>query len=101
MIVLTVVSHHGRPVSGLSARFDELGGTIGRADNNQLVLPDDERMISRVHARLLYRNGGYALIDNGSNPITINGTTVGSGREAPLVIGDELYFYYAGADRVI
>ena len=83
MIVLRVLSYNGTPADGPQAQFDELGGTIGRADNNQLVLSDPERTISRVHARVLFRAGGYAVVDNGSNPISVNGLTVGPGREQP------------------
>jgi type VI secretion system FHA domain protein len=90
MIVLRVLSYNGEPADGLQAQFDEIGGTIGRADNNQLVLPDPERTISRVHARVVFRGGGYAVVDNGSNPISVNGLPVGAGREQPLKPGDQL-----------
>lgn len=90
MIALTVLSYNGAPADGLSAQFDELGGTIGRANNNQLVLPDPERTISRVHARLVFRGGGFAIADNGSNPISVNGTPTGAGREHPLKPGDRV-----------
>ena len=90
MIVLRVLSYNGAPADGPSAQFDELGGTIGRADNNQLVLPDPERTISRVHARVVFRGGAYTVVDNGSNPISVNGAVVGAGREQPLAVGDEL-----------
>ena len=90
MIVLTVLSYSGVPAEGLSASFDELGGSIGRADNNQLVLPDPERSISRMHARVVFRGGQYAIVDNGSNPVSVNGSAVPLGREQPLRPGDEL-----------
>jgi FHA domain-containing protein len=91
MILLTVQSYNGTPsAGGPSASFDELGGTIGRADHNQLVLPDPERTISRVHARVLFRASGYFIVDNGSNPISVNGTPVGAGREWPLKPGDKV-----------
>ena len=90
MIVLTVLSYNGERAQGPSAQFDELGGTIGRADNNQLVLPDPERTISRIHARVVYRAGRYAIVDNGSNPISLNGIPAGAGREQPLNPGDEV-----------
>lgn len=90
MIVLTVLSYNGAPSEGLSASFDELGGSIGRADSNQLVLPDPERTISRVHARLVFRNGSYTIVDNGSNPISVNGTPLGAGREHPVKPGDQV-----------
>ncbi|MDE2566882.1 MAG: FHA domain-containing protein, partial [Burkholderiales bacterium] len=90
MILLRVLSYNGARVDGPSAQFDELGGTIGRADTNQLVLPDPERTISRVHARVVFRNGAYGVVDSGSNPISVNGLALGSGREQPLKPGDEL-----------
>lgn len=91
MITLTVTSFNGLPAdSSLSASFDELGGTIGRADTNQLVLPDPDRAISRVHAQIVFRAGAFAIIDRGSNPITVNGQAVGSGREQAIQAGDQV-----------
>ncbi len=91
MITLTVVSYNGQPSdSRLSANFDELGGTIGRADTNQLVLPDPDRAISRVHAQVVFRNGDFAIIDRGSNAILVNDRALGSGREQRLVAGDRV-----------
>ena len=91
MITLTVISFNGSPTNGpLSAGFDELGGTIGRADTNQLVLPDPDRQISRVHAQVVYRSGSFAIVDRGSNPISVNGRLVGSGREMAIKEGDEV-----------
>jgi FHA domain-containing protein len=90
VITLTVKSFNGAPADGPSFSFDELGGTIGRADTNQLVLPDPERTISRVHAQVVFRNGGFALVDRGSNPIAVNGRALGSGVEAPIRAGDQV-----------
>ncbi|MEF7614131.1 type VI secretion system-associated FHA domain protein TagH [Aquincola sp. MAHUQ-54] len=90
MIVLTVQSFNGQATASLAASFDELGGTIGRADTNQLVLPDPERSISRVHAQVVFRHGSYALVDRGSNAVIVNGQPLGNGREAPLKHGDTL-----------
>jgi type VI secretion system FHA domain protein len=93
MILLTVLSFNGSPLTdkaGLAASFDELGGTIGRADNNHLVLPDPERSISRVHARIVFRAGAYSVIDSGSNPIAVNGRTLGASTEQALKPGDQL-----------
>src|SRR4051794_38144714 len=67
-----------------------MGGNIGRADNNQLVLPDPERTISRVHAQIVFRGGRYAIVDRGSNPIAVNGRPLGNGHEAMLAPGDEI-----------
>ena len=88
MIVLAVMTYNGAAVEPIEASFDELGGTIGRADGNLMVLPDPERTISRVHGKVVYRNGSYAIEDRGSNPILVNGNVVGHGKEWPLAPGD-------------
>jgi len=91
VIIITVASYNGAPLAQpLAAQFDELGGNIGRADNNQLVLPDPERSISRVHAQVVFRGGRYAIVDRGSNPISVNGRPLGNGQEAPLQSGDQI-----------
>ncbi len=79
------------PIAPIAAEFDELGGSIGRGEASTLMLPDPARLISRTHAVVLYRNGGYVVRDQGSaTPVLINGTAIGNGNEAPLVHGDEL-----------
>jgi FHA domain-containing protein len=92
MIRLTVSTFNGlAPSQPLSAQFDELGGDIGRADTNRLVLPDPERTISRVHARVLFRvHSGYGIVDQGSNAISVNGIQLGKGREAAIQPGDRI-----------
>lgn len=90
MISISVTSYNGASTASLIGHFDELGGNIGRAENNQLVLPDPERTISRVHAQVVYRNGRYAIVDRGSNPISVNGRPLGNGQEALIQPGDEL-----------
>jgi FHA domain-containing protein len=90
VISISVTSYNGASTAPLSGHFDELGGNIGRAENNQLVLPDPERTISRVHAQVVFRNGRYAIVDRGSNPISVNGRPLGNGQEAFIEPGDEL-----------
>lgn len=90
MIVLSVSSYNGAPTEPREASFDELGGTIGRATTNQLVLPDPDRTISRVHAQVVLRNGNFAVVDRGSNAISVNGVPLGNGRESALKPGDTL-----------
>lgn len=90
MIVLTVLSYNDAAAEGLSAGFDEMGGTIGRSDKNQLVLPDPERTVSRVHARIVFRSSGYGIVDLGSNPVSVNAVAVGNGLEAALKPGDRV-----------
>jgi len=90
MIVLSVTSYNGRAAEPTEARFDELGGSIGRADGNLLVLPDPLRTVSRVHAHIAFRGGVYTIEDRGSNPIQVNGKVVGRERPWPLAAGDVL-----------
>lgn len=91
MITLTVSSYKGAAAPGnLSVGFDELGGTIGRADTNQMVLPDPERGISRVHAQVVFRSGSYALIGRGANQVIHNGKAVAHGSEVTLADGDQI-----------
>jgi len=59
---------------------------IGRAVDNDIVVGDAS--VSRHHASIEYRNGGFVLRDLGSH----NGTWLGGQRvtEAPLALGDTL-----------
>lgn len=61
--------------------------TIGRSDDNVLVLEDD--MVSRHHAVLERKGGRYLVRDLGSRlGTTLNGEPVGE--KAALVNGDEI-----------
>src|SRR5262249_15964855 len=74
MITLRVTSFNGQPLPApLSADFPEGGGTIGRGESNRLVLADPERYVSRMQARVDYRNAQWLLSNQGANPITLNG----------------------------
>ncbi|KVQ17132.1 type VI secretion system-associated FHA domain protein TagH [Burkholderia ubonensis] len=70
--------------------FGMQGGTIGRATDCTLVLPDQQHTISRVHARIEFRDGEYLLCDMGGNPSLLNQQAIGGTREARLVDGDWL-----------
>jgi type VI secretion system protein len=74
----------------MARRFDQLGGAIGRAVGNDLVLDDPSKYISRVHARIEFRDGGYYLLDVGSNPSLVNERPVGPGRQVLLADRDRL-----------
>jgi tetratricopeptide (TPR) repeat protein len=63
---------------------------IGRAAENDVVLEDPEKTVSRFHAELRYENGAYALIDlNSQNGTWIEGervrrTALGPGQAAVM-----------------
>jgi len=62
---ITTKSYCGRPPAEQppSAVFTSQGGTLGRAPDNDLVLPDPEKVISRAHAVVRFENGAYFLSD--------------------------------------
>ena len=90
MITLIATTLNDAPVTDLSASFDELGGTIGRAPNNQLVLPDPARVVSRVHARVIFRGGLYYLVACGGNALVHNDKTIKNGAEVVMTEGDRI-----------
>jgi pSer/pThr/pTyr-binding forkhead associated (FHA) protein len=66
------------PASGQTFEVGPTGGTLGRSRENSIHIRDER--LSRHHARIDYREGGYYLADLGSS----NGTFVNRGRlEAP------------------
>jgi FHA domain-containing protein len=75
----------------LIGRFDERGGEIGRSDNVTFTLPDPERMISRVQAKVVFRDGAYWIENvSAANPILHNGRPLSSGMTVALKGGDEV-----------
>lgn len=91
-ITLRVVSCAGQPLEPpMTIDVGEEGATIGRAPGNALVLPDPDRVISRQHAVIGFRDGMFVLCDHGSVvAVQHNGRIVGNGRESPLADGDEM-----------
>jgi FHA domain-containing protein len=75
----------------LSAIFNGEGGTIGRAETNNLTLDDPDRTVSRIHAQVVFRDNSFVLIDRGSNAVQWNGQLLGAGNEAKLNSGDKLF----------
>ena len=90
-ITLSVYMYrNAAPAQALTRRFDQLGGAIGRAPGNDLVLDDPGKYISRLHARVEYRDEGFWLVDVGSNPSLVNDRPVGAGRSVQLEDGDRV-----------
>lgn len=90
-IILSVYMYrNAAPAQALTRRFDQLGGAIGRAPGNDLVLDDPGKYISRLHARVEYRDDAFWLVDVGSNPSLVNDRPVGAGRSVQLEDGDRV-----------
>ncbi len=77
---------------GARREFVACGGTIGRALDNDWVLPDPKRFISSRHALIDFQAGTYYLVDTSRNGVFINGSDAAVGRGHPqrLFDGDTL-----------
>jgi len=60
---------NGAPVSLV---LDRRSATIGRASSTDWPLPDPDLHISGRHCDILFRNGGYELVDNSTNGTFVN-----------------------------
>jgi type VI secretion system protein len=78
---LRIVSEHAIRLGEQSTKvFGVHGGTIGRATDNEWILPDPERYLSGKHARVDFRAGTYVLVDTSSNGTYVNGAQVPLGK---------------------
>jgi FHA domain-containing protein len=91
-LVLRGLSLNEEPLSNpLVGRFDDRGGEIGRSDNATFTLPDPERLISRLHARISHAGQAYWIENvSAAGPILHNGRPLSSGMRVSLSDGDEL-----------
>ena len=72
-IKLRVISDHHRELRDNSSRvFGVNGGTIGRASDNDWVLPDPRRVVSAHHFQVQFHGGRYWLIDTSTNGVFVN-----------------------------
>ena len=80
--------------SSASIVFGVSGGTIGRALDNDWVLPDAQRYLSGHHARVTFRQGAWYLEDLSTNGVFVNNSTTAVGRRSPQALrgGDLLRF---------
>ncbi|MBT8077241.1 MAG: type VI secretion system-associated FHA domain protein TagH [Gammaproteobacteria bacterium] len=90
---LKIISNHRDLVGDDYVRqFDQQGGTIGRALDNDWILPDPDRFISGRHATVDYQAGAFYLADTSSNGVYMNGEMepVGNGNPRRLFTGDQI-----------
>jgi type VI secretion system protein len=89
---LRVVSEHAIRLGERSTKvFGVHGGTIGRATDNEWILPDPERYLSGKHARVDFRAGTYVLVDTSSNGTFVNGAQVPLGKFHDYALRDGDY----------
>ena len=86
---LTVISEQRAQLgSSASIVFGVGGGSIGRAHDNDWVLPDPQRYLSAHHARVKFRNGKFYLSDTSTNGVFINDANEALGRRSAYVLRD-------------
>jgi len=81
---LTIISEQvGELGERASVLFGPEGGRIGRAHDNEWVLPDPKRYLSSHHAQIKYRNGGFVVEDTSTNGLFLNDHADPVGRLGP------------------
>src|ERR1700736_3325248 len=89
---LRIVSEHATRLGEQATKvFGVHGGTIGRATDNEWILPDTERYLSGKHARVDFRAGTYVLVDTSSNGTYVNGAQVPLGKFHDYVLKEGDY----------
>jgi type VI secretion system protein len=86
---LRVVSAHSKGLGETASKvFGVGGGTVGRAEDNDWVLPDPERFISGHHVRIEYRQGEYWLADTSSNGTYVNDSDTPQSEQGSYALHD-------------
>jgi type VI secretion system protein len=88
-IKLRVISDHYRELGEHRTRvFGVNGGSIGRAPDNDWVLPDQKRLVSGHHCDIEYRNGGYWIRDRSTNGVFVNESEDTVSETGPMALQD-------------
>jgi len=92
-LVLTVEKAPQEDFVGTCWRCGCEGGTLGRSDDCDLVLPDPKRYTSSLHAVIEGDRDGFRVVDQSTNGTYHNSaqTLIGKNRSVALDNGDRLY----------
>jgi type VI secretion system protein ImpI/type VI secretion system protein len=65
---------------------------IGRGPDNDWIMPDPDRMLSKKHCVVAFRNGGWAIADTSTNGTFLNrdAEPIGAGQVRGLQDGDRI-----------
>jgi type VI secretion system FHA domain protein len=89
LLTLSVISAQGAGLGSSAYRvFDAQGGTIGRVDANDWVLPDPAKFVSSHHARIRCHNNTFYLQDLSTNGTFLNSTDTPVSKSDLTVLGD-------------
>jgi type VI secretion system protein len=88
-IKLRVISDQYRELGEHRSRvFGVNGGSIGRAPDNDWVLPDTKRLVSGHHCDIEYRSGAYWLCDKSTNGVYVNEAEDPVSETGPVALQD-------------
>ncbi|OZG70981.1 hypothetical protein BTA51_23025 [Hahella sp. CCB-MM4] len=83
------------PESGMTGKMltvDESGATIGRAATNTFALPDVNRYVSSLHAKIQFTGQKFEIVDQSTNGTFLNNLSQAlvKGQATPLSNGDQI-----------
>ncbi|MCL1826156.1 MAG: type VI secretion system-associated FHA domain protein TagH [Betaproteobacteria bacterium] len=80
------------PVVPVAGTISGDGETIGRGNDNVIILPDPMRLISRQHLKFILGNENVYRVRNigSGNPVFVNGEELAPGEECPLRDHDKI-----------
>jgi len=92
MIKITAISYNNQTsLDPLYAIFGRSGGTLGRSDSNDFVLPDPKHFVSRIQASVKSDGVKHTITNlSKSAPIFINGKELDYQSEHLIYSGDEI-----------
>lgn len=77
---------------GSQHQFGPNGGAFGRSRKCDWVLPDQDRHLSSVHARILYQNDAFILVDESTNGTFLEGQSAAIGRGKAVSLSPGMKF---------
>jgi len=97
MLEVVALSYNGiAPALPVIGQLPPTGGSIGRGEDNSVVLPDPMRALSRQHLRVepdeTGQSDSYRLTNiSDSNPALLNNVALASGESRVLHHGDQIF----------
>jgi type VI secretion system protein ImpI len=94
LLALSVIGSQGAALGHSAYKvFDECGGSIGRLEDNDWMLPDPDRFISGRHAVLHANEDAFYLEDMSTNGTFVNARDRPLSRTGPMRLqdGDRIY----------
>jgi type VI secretion system FHA domain protein len=89
LLALSVISPQGAGLGSTAFKvFDTRGGSIGRVEANDWVLPDPDKVVSSRHASVRCVRGVFYLEDTSTNGTFVNGPDKPISKTQPAMLKD-------------